>query len=86
MSPDESGQRCAAPRRVCMQCIQRTKEIQALRAEVDRLRQVRTLHNADAKAPVDYVIVATVGAGLLVAGAIALWILGRIAAAIGGAP
>ena len=78
---DDGGQR------VCMQCIQRTKEIQALRAEADRLRRELALSLSESRAIdwTDGVLGGLVGIGFAATLVGVLWALGRIATVIGGA-
>jgi len=79
---DQSGQRC-----VCLRCIERVKEIQALRAESDRLRRELALSLSESRAIdwTDGVLGAFVGVGFAATIVGALWALGRIATVIGGA-
>ncbi len=84
---DQSGQRCAAcAQRVCLRCIERVKETQALRAEADRLRHELRLRNIESDATwADNVMGGLVGIGFAAVVVGVLWALGRIATVIGGA-
>ena len=77
---DDGGQR------VCLRCIERVKEIQALRAEADRLRRELRLRNIESDATwADNVMGGLVGIGFAAVVVGVLWALGRIATVIGGA-
>jgi hypothetical protein len=81
-APDQSGQRC-----VCLHCPERVREIQALRAESDRLRRELALSLSESRAIdwTDGVLGGLVGIGFAATLVGALWVLGRIATVIGGA-
>lgn len=81
LSGDDGGQR------VCLHCPERVREIQALRAESDRLRRELALSLSESRSIdwTDGVLGAFVGVGFAATLVGVLWALGRIATVIGGA-